>query len=105
MIRYALNCDQGHSFESWFANSATYEKQAKRALVSCPVCGSAKVEKAIMAPRLASAETAAPEPPAQLPAQPTPAAPQAKAPVAVMSPPRQNPARREQKSLAVRSRI
>jgi hypothetical protein len=40
MIRYALNCDQGHSFESWFANSAAYDKQAKRGLVACPVCGS-----------------------------------------------------------------
>ena len=54
MIRYALNCDQGHAFESWFANSAAYDKQAKRGLVSCPVCGSAKVEKAIMAPSLAA---------------------------------------------------
>ena len=53
MIRYALACAKGHSFESWFQNSAAYDKQAKRGLVSCPVCGSAKVEKAIMAPRLA----------------------------------------------------
>ena len=54
MIRYALNCDQGHTFESWFANSAAYDKQAKRGLVACPICGSAKVEKAIMAPNLAA---------------------------------------------------
>ena len=54
MIRYALICQQGHQFESWFQDSAAYEKQAKRGLVSCPHCGSAKVEKAIMAPRLAS---------------------------------------------------
>ncbi len=54
MIRYALACEKGHSFESWFQNSAAYDKQAKRALVTCPVCGSAKVEKAIMAPSLAS---------------------------------------------------
>ena len=52
MIRYALACDQGHTFESWFQNSAAYDKQAKRGLVTCPVCGSAKVEKALMAPRL-----------------------------------------------------
>ena len=51
MIRYALVCDKGHTFESWFQNSAAYDKQAKRGLVGCPVCGSAKVEKAIMAPR------------------------------------------------------
>ena len=30
MIRYALNCDSGHAFESWFQNSAAYDKQAKR---------------------------------------------------------------------------
>ena len=54
MIRYALICQQGHQFESWFQDSAAYDKQAKRGLVSCPHCGSAKVEKAIMAPRLSS---------------------------------------------------
>ena len=52
MIRYALHCAKGHSFESWFQNSAAYDKQAKRALVTCPVCGTAKVEKEIMSPRL-----------------------------------------------------
>ena len=31
MIRYALACDEGHAFESWFANSATYDRQVKRA--------------------------------------------------------------------------
>ena len=54
MIRYALICQQGHKFESWFQDSAAYDKQAKRGLVSCPHCGSAKVEKAIMAPRLSA---------------------------------------------------
>jgi hypothetical protein len=53
MIRYTLHCDKNHDFESWFQNSAAYDKQAKRSLVTCPICGSAKVEKAIMAPRLA----------------------------------------------------
>ena len=58
MIRYALACDQGHAFESWFANSATYDRQVKRGLVSCPVCNSTKVEKAIMAPLVAVREGA-----------------------------------------------
>ncbi len=53
MIRYALVCAKGHGFESWFQNSAAYDKQAKRGLVECPVCGNTKVEKAIMAPQLA----------------------------------------------------
>ena len=53
MIRYSLNCENGHEFESWFASSDAYDKQVKRKLVTCPVCASAKVEKSIMAPRLA----------------------------------------------------
>jgi hypothetical protein len=54
MIRYSLRCEQAHSFESWFQDSGAYDSQVKRKLVSCPVCGSAKVEKAIMAPRIVS---------------------------------------------------
>jgi hypothetical protein len=53
VIHYSLVCHKGHDFESWFASSAAYDKQVKRGLISCPLCGSAKVEKAIMAPRLA----------------------------------------------------
>jgi hypothetical protein len=52
MIKYALVCEQRHEFESWFPSSTAYDKQAKRGLVTCPACGSGKVEKAIMAPRL-----------------------------------------------------
>jgi hypothetical protein len=91
MIRYALACEQGHTFESWFASSAAYDKQAKHGLVTCPICNSAKVEKTIMAPRLAGtkkrASVPAPAPEAAAPAAPTPPAADASAPVAVMSPP------------------
>lgn len=52
MIRYALQCKKGHSFDGWFQNSAAYDKQAKRKLITCPKCGSAEVSKALMAPRL-----------------------------------------------------
>ncbi len=52
MIRYALHCDRAHEFESWFQSSSAYDLQVKRKLVTCPICGSAKVEKAIMAPRI-----------------------------------------------------
>jgi hypothetical protein len=85
MIKYALACDKGHQFESWFADSAAFDKQAKRKLVTCPVCDSAKVEKAIMAPRLAATKKRK----TQVPAQPMPAsadAPVPAAPVAMMSP-------------------
>jgi len=88
MIRYALACDQGHAFESWFANSAAYDKQVKRGFVTCPVCNSPKVEKAIMAPRVAGANkrdaapapVSAPELPSPMPAPETPAS------VAMISP-------------------
>ena len=53
MIRYALVCDRKHEFESWFHDSAAFDQQIEHALLACPVCGSTKVEKAIMAPRLA----------------------------------------------------
>ena len=84
MIQYALVCQKGHEFESWFQNSAAYDKQAKRGLVSCPLCGSAKVEKAIMAPRLARRDKSTPiVAPAS---EAAPAAAAAPAPVAMISP-------------------
>ena len=52
MIRYQLHCDRDHDFEAWFANSAAYDSQVKRRLVSCPRCASTKVEKSIMAPNV-----------------------------------------------------
>lgn len=52
MIRYSLQCERGHAFESWFQDSASYDKQAKRGLVTCPTCNSSKVEKSIMAPQI-----------------------------------------------------
>jgi hypothetical protein len=65
MIRYNLPCEKGHAFESWFQSSAAYESQEKRKLVSCPSCGSVKVERAIMAPQIVTRkgrEQAAPAP-------------------------------------------
>ena len=50
MIHYALMCDRGHGFDGWFRDSAAYDNQAGRGLVACTVCGSAKVEKQVMAP-------------------------------------------------------
>ncbi len=52
MIHYNLRCAKGHAFESWFQSSSAYETQEKRKLINCPVCGSTKVERAIMAPRI-----------------------------------------------------
>ncbi|MFD2184914.1 DUF1178 family protein [Rhodoplanes azumiensis] len=61
MIRYALACRGGHAFESWFRNAADYDDQAARGLVSCPVCGSPEVEKALMTPRLGRSAKLSPE--------------------------------------------
>lgn len=52
MILYQFNCDQEHSFEAWFKDGATADRQLKRKALECPVCGSAKVAKALMAPRI-----------------------------------------------------
>lgn len=71
MIRYSLRCERDHTFESWFQSSSAYDSQVKRKLVSCPVCGSGKIEKAIMAPRIAGKKGRAAEPaaaPAEAPA-------------------------------------
>jgi hypothetical protein len=83
MIRYTLRCERDHTFESWFQDSAAYDSQAKRKLVSCPICDSVKVEKAIMAPRIVSKRGRERSEPAPAPAS-TPAA---EAPASVPAPP------------------
>jgi hypothetical protein len=55
MILYQLNCDRRHSFETWFKDGATADRQIKRKAVECPACGSVKVAKALMAPRIGKA--------------------------------------------------
>lgn len=56
MIRYALQCVAGHGFEAWFGSSSDYDDQAARGLVECPICGTPRVGKAIMAPAVAGAK-------------------------------------------------
>ena len=79
MIKYALVCERKHNFEIWFSDSGDYDKQRKRGLVTCPVCDSKKVEKAIMAPatgtrraRSARSRIETPMPTADTPAAPAP---------------------------------
>ncbi len=55
MIRYALTCPEGHDFEAWFAGSAAFDAQRAKGVVLCPLCGSAEVDKALMAPSVATA--------------------------------------------------
>jgi len=68
MIRYTLRCGKDHTFESWFQDSAAYDAQVARKLVTCPVCDSTAIEKAIMAPRIASRKRGAKEAPVPAPA-------------------------------------
>ncbi|WP_179379492.1 DUF1178 family protein [Jannaschia marina] len=69
MIRYALKCKEGHGFESWFQSAAAFEGLAGRGLLSCAVCGSAEVEKALMAPKVA-VQSKPPAKPLSAPANP-----------------------------------
>ena len=52
MIKYTLICDKEHEFESWFGSSEEFDKLARRGLVECPACGSSKVAKGLMSPRV-----------------------------------------------------
>ena len=54
MIRFSLSCDNDHEFDGWFRNGEDFDAQNKRGLVSCPVCHSGKVEKALMAPAVST---------------------------------------------------
>ena len=52
MIKYTLNCNNGHQFDSWFSNSDSFEKLKENGHLECAVCSSKKVEKSLMAPRV-----------------------------------------------------
>jgi hypothetical protein len=54
MILYQLQCSRGHGFEGWFRDSSAYDRQANKGDISCPMCGSADVVKAPMAPSVVS---------------------------------------------------
>jgi hypothetical protein len=90
MIHYQLRCSQSHEFDGWFKDSTTFERQAKRGLIECPICGDVKVDRALMAPAVSTRDTPrmqdvdpAPEPVASPPA---PAAPPADGPWAANAP-------------------
>ncbi|WP_370228171.1 DUF1178 family protein [Cognatishimia sp.] len=75
MIQYTLKCSKDHRFESWFQSAESFDKLKTAGMLSCAVCGDAHVEKAIMAPRVRPARSAAapqkePETPLSAPASP-----------------------------------
>ncbi len=84
MIVFDLRCDGGHVFEAWFGSSDDYEGQQARGLVSCPLCGSGEVGKAVMAPAVGAKGNqlpapAAPNRPVPMQNGPTPSLEQMKA--------------------------
>ena len=55
MIKYNLLCKKCElTFDSWFASSKEYDKLKRKKLINCHSCGSLKVEKSLMAPKLIS---------------------------------------------------
>jgi hypothetical protein len=76
MIRYSLTCADGHRFESWFQSADAFDGLAEKGLLSCTVCGTGAVRKAVMAPTVASRESDAAPTPGAAPARAkAPAAP------------------------------
>jgi hypothetical protein len=65
MIRFALVCDNGHEFDSWFASNDSYDFQIDNNLVACPHCNGVKISKAVMAPAVARKDRAPLGPPKQ----------------------------------------
>lgn len=54
MIRFTLRCAEDHRFDSWFQSAAAFDKLHAAGRVTCGLCGSSRVEKALMAPSLLS---------------------------------------------------
>lgn len=76
---FNLNCDKGHQFEGWFGSAEDYDSQSASGLLTCPLCNSTAVTKALSAPYVAKgvAEPRSPTPAPQPAAMPTPAQMQA----------------------------
>ena len=54
MIVFDLACDNSHAFEGWFRSSDDFADQQARGLLTCPLCDSAAVTKAPMAPAVSA---------------------------------------------------
>jgi hypothetical protein len=61
MIHFNLKCDKDHRFDSWFQSSDAFDKLKAAGMVTCTHCGSAQVEKAMMAPRVQASRSKPPE--------------------------------------------
>jgi hypothetical protein len=99
MILYQLNCDRQHSFEAWFKDGATADRQLKKKTVECPSCGSMKVAKALMAPRVGKKGNSRDLAPVEMPAAPMVPAPAAASKAAMI------PAELRQALIEVRKQV
>jgi hypothetical protein len=52
MIVFNLTCGNDHHFEGWFGSAVDFDKQQQAKLLSCPVCGTSQVSKALHAPHV-----------------------------------------------------
>ncbi len=66
MIVYDLHCAEGHRFEGWFGSGKEFASQRKRGLLSCPTCGTGRIERALSASRI-NVGAPAPAAPARTP--------------------------------------
>jgi hypothetical protein len=59
LIVFDLECGHGHRFEGWFNNTASFEEQNLKKLVTCPICSDTRVRR-VLSP--VATKTARPEP-------------------------------------------
>ena len=72
MIHYQLQCSQAHEFDGWFKDSAGFDKLAKLGLIECPECGDKAINRALMAPAVATRRAVPPPQPVAPPATESP---------------------------------
>ncbi len=54
MIRFTLRCPQDHRFDSWFPSADAFDRLRAAGHLACTECGDSAVEKAPMAPAVAT---------------------------------------------------
>ena len=86
MINYTLKCANDHRFDSWFQSAEAFDKLKSAGMVSCAVCGDTSVDKAMMAPRVRPARSAAAQPQETSPPAAETAAPPTPAPGPLSAP-------------------
>jgi len=55
LIKYTLTCENAHTFEGWFSESADFDRQVESGFLTCPACNSSSISKTLMAPSVSTA--------------------------------------------------